>query len=223
MELLSYQQQVLDDLTDFLCRVEQLGNIRQAFKEFWQAQGVVQPEKYLQTIRQVPHVCIKVPTGGGKTFIAANAIKTVFNALAIYMRNEPKAVVWLVPSNAILDQTRRNLADPQHPYRRKIDTQFNGRVAVYTKDDLLQGAGFNASSVHEQLNIFVLSYASFRTSNKEGRKAYQENSNLHTFVHQMAEDNVLADTDESALINVIRSMKPMCIVDESHRVRLFIR
>ncbi len=219
MELLPYQQQVLDDLADFLGRVEQLGNIKEAFKEFWQAQGVVQPETYLQTIKQVPHVCIKVPTGGGKTFIAANAIKTVFDALAIYMRNEPKAVVWLVPSNAILDQTRKNLADPQHPYRRKIDIQFNGRVAVYTKDDLLQGAGFNAASVHEQLNIFVLSYASFRTSNKEGRKAYQENSNLRAFVHQMAEDDVLADTDESALINVIRCMKPLCIVDESHNAR----
>lgn len=219
MELLPYQQQVLNDLASFLQELERRGNVKEAFREFWLQQGVAGPEPYRQSIAQVPHVCIKVPTGGGKTFIAACGMKTIFDALTIYMRDEPRAVVWLVPSNAILEQTVKSLSNPQHPYRRKVNTLFNGRVAVYTKDDLLQGAGFNASSVHEQLNVFVLSYASFRTSNKEGRKAYQENSNLATFVHQMTDDDVLPETDESALINVIRSMKPVCIVDESHNAK----
>lgn len=216
MELLPYQQQVLTDLADFLGFVERQGELRQAFELFWRERGVVKPEPYRNTIAQVPHVCIKVPTGGGKTFIAANAIKTIFDSLTIYMRDEPKAVVWLVPSNAILDQTEKNLVNPQHPYRRKVDTLFNGRVAVYTKNDLMQGAGFNATSVREQLNIFVLSYDSFRTQVKEGRKAFQENSNLDSFARQMKPDDILPDTDESALINVIRTMKPVCIVDESH-------
>jgi type III restriction enzyme len=216
MELLPYQQQVLDDLASFLGELEHYGNAKKAFNEYWLKQGVAKPELYRQSIAKVPQVCMKVPTGGGKTFIAACAMKTVFDALSIYMRNEPQAVVWLVPSNSILEQTVKNLKNSQHPYRRKVDTLFNGRVAVYTKEDLLQGASFNASTVREQLNVFVLSYASFRTSNKEGRKAYQENSNLATFAHQMNDDVILADTDESALINVIRSMKPLCIVDESH-------
>lgn len=216
MELLPYQQQVLTDLADFLGFVEKRGELKEAFDLFWRERGVARPEPYRNTIAQVPHVCIKVPTGGGKTFIAANAIKTIFDSLTIYMRDEPKAVVWLVPSNAILDQTEKNLANTQHPYRRKVDTLFNGRVAVYTKNDLLQGAGFNATSVREQLNIFVLSYDSFRTQVKEGRKAYQENSYLDSFARQMKSDDILPDTDESALINVIRAMKPICIVDESH-------
>ncbi|NTV13454.1 MAG: DEAD/DEAH box helicase family protein [Desulfobulbaceae bacterium] len=216
MELLPYQQQVLTDLADFLCFVERRGELKEAFDLFWRERGVVKPEPYRNTIAQVPHVCIKVPTGGGKTFIAANAIKTIFDGLTIYMRNEPKAVVWLVPSNAILDQTEKNLSNPQHPYRRKVNDLFNGRVAVYTKNDLMQAAGFNATSVREHLNIFVLSYDSFRTQVKEGRKAYQENSNLDSFARQMKSADLLPDTDESALINVIRAMKPICIVDESH-------
>ncbi|MCI5144633.1 MAG: DEAD/DEAH box helicase, partial [Candidatus Electrothrix sp. AR3] len=219
MELLSYQQQVLDDLAAFLQELEGCGNLQQAFQQFWKSQGVARAEPYHSSIAQVPHVCIKVPTGGGKTFIAANAIHTVFSALNIYRRNAPQAVVWLVPSTAILEQTFKNLDDPSHPYRRKLDVLFNGRVAVYGKDQLLQGADFNATSVHEQLNIFVLSYASFRTSNKEGRKAYQENSNLDSFTRQQRPAEVLADTDESALINVLRSMNPLCIVDESHNAR----
>jgi type III restriction enzyme len=216
MELHSYQQLILDDLTGFLVLVESFGNLQQAFERFWLDKGVVRPEKYRNIIPQVPHVCLKVPTGGGKTFIATNAIRTIFDGLEIYLREEPKVVVWLVPSNAILEQTYRNLDNSQHPYRQKLNTLFNGRVEVYGKDDLLQGANFNVSSVREQLNVFVLSYASFRTSNKEGRKAYQENSNLDGFIRSISDEDVLPETDESALINVIRSMRPVCIVDESH-------
>ena len=216
MELHSYQQLVLDDLAGFLTLVESCGNLQQAFERFWTDKGVVRPENYRNIIPQVPHVCLKVPTGGGKTFIATNAIRTIFDGLEIYLRGEPKAVVWLVPSNAILEQTYKSLDDPQHPYRQKLNTLFNGRVEVYGKDDLLQGANFNVSSVREQLNVFVLSYASFRTSNKEGRKAYQENCNLDGFTRLISDEDVLPETDESALINVIRSMRPVCIVDESH-------
>lgn len=216
MELLPYQQQVIRDLADFLAEVERLGDLRQAFARYWQERGIARPEAYRDTIKGVPHLCIKVPTGGGKTFIAANAIKTIFDALSVYARPVPRAVVWLVPSNAILEQAERSLGSPRHPYRRKLDTLFNGRVRVYTKDELLQGAGFNPASVHEHLNIFVLSYASFRTSNKEGRKAYQENTFLASFTHRMQAEECLTGVDESALINVIRAMNPVCIVDESH-------
>ncbi len=216
MELLPYQQQVVCDLTDFLGHVERLGNLKQAFAQYWTERGVARPEPYRESIPQTPHLCIKVPTGGGKTFIAVNAIKPIFDALAIYAREELKTVVWLVPSSAILEQTEKCLGNPQHPYRRKLDNQFNGRVMVYSKKDLLQGAGFNPTSVRENLNIFVLSYASFRTSNKEGRKAFQENSILTAFTHKMEPSEILTDVDESALINVIRSLNPVCIVDESH-------
>lgn len=215
MELLPYQQQVLNNLADFLKEVEIQGDLKKAFRSYWLGRGVARPDSYRQFIPKVPHVCIKVPTGGGKTFIAACAMKTIFDAFAIYMRNEPRAVVWLVPSSAILEQTEKNLKNPQHPYRRKVNSLFNGRVAVYTKQELLQGAGFNASSVREQLSVFVLSYASFRTSNKEGRKAFQE-SDLYSFRSMIQKEDLLPGADESALINIIRSMKPVCIVDESH-------
>jgi type III restriction enzyme len=65
--------------------------------------------------------------------------------------------------------------------------------------------------------VFVLSYDSFRTSNKEGRKAYQQNGNLAAFAEYFKDpDLLLADTDETALINVIRHLNPVVIVDESH-------
>ena len=82
-----------------------------------------------------------------------------------------KAVVWLVPSEAILTQTRKALENPDHPYRQRLDVDFGGRVQVYAKEQALMGQNFTPSAVTEQLSLFVLSYDSFRTSKKEGRKA----------------------------------------------------
>lgn len=61
---------------------------------------------YKTTLPGVPQVCIKVPTGGGRTFLAANAIKPIFESMPGY---HPKAVVWLVPSDVILNQTINTL------------------------------------------------------------------------------------------------------------------
>ena len=77
-----------------------------------------------------------MPTGGGKTFLAANAIEPIFHALGVIQQ---RVVVWLVPSDAILAQTLAALRNPAHPYRQKIDVAFNSRVEIYTKDQLLSG------------------------------------------------------------------------------------
>jgi type III restriction enzyme len=84
---------------------------------------------------------------------------------------------------------------------------------------LLQGANFNPASVSEQLNIFVFNFSSLRINSKkkDDRKIYQQNGALEAFRDSVVEqDLVLPDTDESALINIIRSLNPLVIVDESH-------
>ena len=81
-----------------------------------------------------------------------------------------KAVVWLVPSEAILTQTRKALENPDHAYRQRLDVDFGGRVQVYSKEQALMGQNFTPSAVTEQLSLFVLSYDSFRTSKRKGAK-----------------------------------------------------
>lgn len=218
MELKKYQKQVIDDLKRFLQLLVDGQNIRNAYTALWEEKGMkvgmdgMPP--YNAEISGVPQVCFKVPTGGGKTFLAANAIKPIFDSMP---HMHPKAVVWLVPSDPILLQTYNVLKDKNHDYRKKIDVDFGNRVEVYSKQQLLSGQNFNPVSVNENLSIFVLSYDSFRTSNKEGRKAYQENGNLTAFVKYKNDTNVLLeDTDETALIQVIRMLNPLVIVDESH-------
>ena len=134
-------------------------------------------------------------------------MKTIFDAFAY---DKPKAVVWLVPSITILDQTIKNLKDPSHPYRQKINAHFGNKVEVFDKATLLQGSGFNASSVKEQLNIMVFSFDSLRIKNKEGRKVFQENGYLQSF------ESVLEKDVEITLGEVIKHLNPVVIVDESH-------
>ncbi len=183
MELKPYQQEVINDLSLFLESIQETKNVADAFTNFWtmHPKTPLQPfpgkaiEPYKNNIPQVPHVCVKVPTAGGKTFIACNAIKTIFDA---FHYDRKKAVVWLVPSITILEQTIKNLKNTNHPYREKINSHFGNKVEVYDKQALLQGSSFNATSVQEQLSIFVLSFDSLRAKNKEDRKVYQENGNL---------------------------------------------
>ena len=171
-------------------------------------------QHYKNTIPNAAHVCIKVPTAGGKTFIACNALHTIFSAYSSMM---PKVVVWLVPWSNLLNQTVLALSDPNHPYRQKLNSLFNHRVEVYEKKDLLYGSNFNPSVVKEQLSIIVMSFASLRAKNKEDRKVYQENGQLASFASYYTNTaDLLEDVDETSLINVLRSMQPVIVVDESH-------
>ena len=218
MELKNYQKNVISDLTRFLALLIKKQNIDAAYRALWMEKnvpvGLDGMAGYTSVIPGVPDVCFKVPTGGGKTFLACNAIKPIFDSMP---HERSQAVVWLVPSDSILEQTYRALNNPEHPYRQKIDVDFSGRVEVYSKEQLLSGQNFNPTAVTEQLSIFVLSYDSFRTSKKDGRKAYQENGNLLPFTKRRpSPDTLLPDTDETALIQVVRALNPLVIVDESH-------
>ena len=179
MELKPYQQQVINDLSLFLEQVQETKDVKAAFYNFWTTHPITPLfpfagtaiEPYKNNVPRVPNICIKVPTAGGKTFIACNAIKTIFDA---FVYDKPKAVVWLVPSITILDQTIKNLKDPSHPYRQKINSHFGNKVEIFDKATLLQGSGFNATSIKEQLNIMVFSFDSLRAKNKYGKIDLEE-------------------------------------------------
>jgi type III restriction enzyme len=215
VELKKFQKAVISDLSEYLDFLPKM-SASDAFSAFWAAKDVPLQigEHYRDTLGGVPNVCVKVPTGGGKTFIACASVALIFDSLP---HTKTKAVVWLVPSDSILEQTLTNLQNTAHSYRERLNADFQYRVQVYAKAELLNGQNFSPSSVTQQLSVFVLSYDSFRTSKKEGRKAYQENGNLAAFAEFFGDKSLLlADTDETALINVIRKLNPVVIVDESH-------
>lgn len=226
MELKPYQHKVVKDLEKYLLYLEEQKTASNAFNKYWEDQigeytlnldGTYRGMRpYKDNIPGAIHIAIKVPTAGGKTFIACNALHTINKH---FNQANAKAVVWLVPWSNLLQQTVASLSNPNHPYREKLNSLFGNRVEVYEKDQLLQGANFNPTSVTEQLNIFVFNYSSLRINSrkKEDRKIFQENGALESFRDTIVDSElVLPDTDETALINVIRSLNPIVIVDESH-------
>lgn len=220
MELKNYQKAVMKDLTSYLTHLNDDDNLFKAWKHYWGekniAVGLGGVPAYNNAIAGVPHVCMKVPTGGGKTFMACAAVRRIFDEMP---KEKPKVVVWLVPSDPILLQTTTNLTNPDHPYRQRLNADFAGRVGVYTKDMLLNGQNFSPDTVREMLTVCILSYGSLRidSTKKDVRKVYQENGNLLRFAEYFKDDEaLLADTPDTALIQVLRHLSPVVIVDESH-------
>ena len=118
--------------------------------------------------------------------------------------DKPKVVTWFVPSDTILKQTYKNLNDPSHPYRQKIDSHFGNAVCVVDKEAALFGHGIGPTEIREQLTIFVLSVQSFA-------KLYD---NMTKRVN---------GSDETGLIQVLSYLNPVVIIDESHNFEADLR
>ena len=84
--------------------------------------------------RMVPNVTLKVPTAGGKTYLAVNAVSRIMGR---YLGANHGFVLWIVPNEAIYSQTLKRLKDRQHPYRQALDRAAAGRVRIMEKGDRL--------------------------------------------------------------------------------------
>lgn len=228
MELKKYQQDVITDLEQFIEQLEQDNRLNIAFNNFWEKKGIsltslnnTYLRPYDNSVTNVPHITVKVPTAGGKTFIACNALRTIFNHIPV---NKPRVVAWFVPSDTILKQTYKNLNDPSHPYRQKIDSHFGNAVRIVDKEAALFGQGISPTEIREQLTIFVLSVQSFASNNKEGRRVYRENENLAKYPRLYdSMTHRIEGADETGLIQVLSYLNPVVIIDESHNFEANLR
>ena len=104
MELKNYQRKVIDDLTRYLDLMQETNDIVKAYNMFWKGQnvpvGINGMQPYQNLIPGVPDLCLKVPTGGGKTFLACNAIAPIFDAMPML---KMKAVAGSVRGNSNAD------------------------------------------------------------------------------------------------------------------------
>jgi type III restriction enzyme len=171
-------------------------------------------------------VCLRVPTGGGKTLLAAHAIGT---AVRDYQHAEHGVVLWFVPSTPILDQTLAALKNPRHPYRHALERGDGvgspgvGAVEVLTIEEALRvtPATLNGATV-----VIVATIQGFRVDDTTGRKVYDPlNGQLDDHFRNVPADRV-ADLEKGAdgqparsLENVLRLRRPIVLVDEAHNVR----
>ena len=62
----------------------------------------------LEKLENTPYVCLRLPTGGGKTLLGAYTISTAAQA---FLEQDFPLVLWLVPTNTIRQQTLETLRE----------------------------------------------------------------------------------------------------------------
>ena len=175
--------------------------------------------------RPVPNAVLKVPTGGGKTWLAISAVSQIVGR---YLDRNTGFVLWIVPNEAIYTQTLRHLKDRQHPYRQALDRAAAGRVRIMEKTDPL-----DARDVEANLCLMLLMLQSANRETQDSLKMFQDRGDVHGFLppegeqqaHQAALDrtpNLSAYTGlfpmvKDSLGNALRIIRPVVVLDEGHR------
>ena len=108
LSLKEYQERTLETLTSYYQNCLRLQNANTAFYDLTE-----RPYASVEGLPGMPYVCLRLPTGGGKTFVACHAVGITASELS---KTGSPLVLWLTPSNAIRDQTLNALKNPNHPY-----------------------------------------------------------------------------------------------------------
>lgn len=213
LELKNYQQRSLDDLERFFKRSIQVGATH-AFIE-----QTSRPYKSVRHFPNLPYVCLRVPTGGGKTLMAAHAVGI---AAREYLQAERAVCLWLVPSNAIREQTLAGLKDRSHPFRQALASRFAAPVSVL---NLAEALYVQPGTLAGEAVVIVATLAAFRVEETEGRKVYESAGALMDHFTQLtdAQKELLEREDDGtlpySLANVLRLHRPIVIMDEAHNAR----
>lgn len=220
LELKDYQQRTLHWLRRYFENCRALQSANDAFyrttRELHEGEGrAYRPVKELPGL---PYVCLRLPTGGGKTLVACHAVGVANRHL---LQAEHSLVVWLVPSQAIRAQTLQALRDRAHPYRQALAAEL-GSVAVM---DIGEALYLTKPALDGQTVIVVATMQAFRREDTEGLKVFQSNGHLMSHFQGVPEA-ILRDVERDAegtfdysLANVFRVRKPVVIVDEAHNAR----
>ncbi|MEK7995628.1 MAG: DEAD/DEAH box helicase family protein, partial [Planctomycetota bacterium] len=212
LPLKQYQQNSLSTLTEYLKRARELKDPDVAFYEITRRQY-----RPLSAFRG-PYVCLRVPTGGGKTIMAAHSIGIVTRE---YLNAERALGLWLAPSTTIVEQTRNALKDRNHPYRQALEMNCTGPVSVMTMEEALY---VTRATLETETVIIVCTLQTLRVDDTEGRRIYRESGNLTHHFDRVPEEELqrLGLTDKvnrHTLANVLRLRAPIIIMDEAHNAR----
>ena len=177
----------------------------------------------------LPSFCLKIPTGGGKTLLAAKVVDLVNTH---YRKRQTGLVLWIVPTTQIYNQTLKALKDRDHPYRQQLDMASAGRTLTLEKT-----SGFSPRDVRESLCVLLLMLPSANRETKEQLRMFRDSGGFDRFFP--ADDDVDAhrtllndvpnlDTFEqeggfwgrhakTSLGNTLRLLRPLIILDEGHK------
>ena len=242
MILKDYQKRVLATVREFL---EQMGELREKAAKVRESDPDLTVDWVRSTWEKVssrafqsrknclgeplPSFCLKIPTGGGKTFLATKIVDLVNTH---YRKKRNGFVLWIVPTTQIYNQTLRALRDRDHPYRQVIDIASAGRTLILEKTN-----PFSPLDVHDNLCILFLMLPSANRETKAQLRMFRDSGGFDRFFP--ADEDVRGHTElieripnldafgeengfwgrqvKSSLGNTLRVLQPLIILDEGHK------
>lgn len=213
LSLKIYQKRALASLEAFL-EDARLKGPAQAFEDNVD-KGLVNQYKPMPGQPAVPYVCLRIPTGGGKTVMGAHIIKAA--ADTVLERTHP-LVLWMVPTTQIKTQTLDAFCNPRHPYRQELDETFGGQVAIF---DVADYAQIRPADLGTKVCVVIGTVAALRVTDKEGRKVYEHHEDLEAHFAGSTADLDYLDKGQNgkalaSFANMLKLHGPLVIMDEAH-------
>jgi len=214
MKLKRYQQNAVDTLDQFLDLSKKL-KPRYAFTEI--TDNLYNHEWF----GEVPFVCVRIPTGGGKTIVGCKMVERIM-ATALQHKMDTGIVMWFVPSDAIKTQTLKKFKDPKDWHYETLNKSFDTKFKVFSNEEALT---ITPEDARNNLCIIVASLDAFRkdASIQKKYKVYKENGSLMDHFQNLKDDSMLekdsAKTVINSLANVIRKYNPLIVIDEGHHTQ----
>lgn len=218
----TYQSQVLDSVEAYFKACHELPSPSIAFtattERLWGRGNTYNPLSGFPA--DMPYFCLRVPTGGGKTWLAAKSVALVNTHL---LRCEHSVILWLVPSKPIREQTLRALRERLHPYHNAL--REAGPITVL---DLEEAKSVTRATLDTSTTIIVATRQAFQVEEEECRKVYQSSGALMHHFNNLSptqRDELLTEGEGKdqitpySLANVLRLRRPFVVVDEAHNNR----
>jgi len=226
LSLKDYQKETIAKLGEYCAAVRTASSARRperdAFESITDRNYFVPPG-----FDGVPYVCLRLPTGGGKTLLAAHAVGTVARQL---LGSDSPACLWICPSTTIRDQTLRVLRDkPNDHHYIALRDALGPDVAVVTLEEALQQANLVAGSAPL---VIVTTIQSYRVKDdrsgeeiQANRRIYRDNGYLmrpFENLPQALRAGLAKDENGQvslSLANALWLRAPIVIMDEAHNAR----
>ena len=245
MRLKHYQEKVLNTLKDYLnslndfkAKYEKALDIDPDFGREYDFPKLAFTKTTNRTIysskvnglrEPLPNICLKVPTGGGKTLLACHSVSLIQSS---YLKRRTGLVLWIVPSTQIYRQTIRSLKDRSHPYRQVLDVSSGARTLIKEKTE-----AFSRLDTDENLVVLMLMLPSANRQNKETLKVFRDSGNFTDFFPNeddyQAQQKLLGSIPnldtfgrddqffgrqiKTSLGNTLKVLRPLVVIDEGHK------
>lgn len=246
LSLKTYQQQALASLGRVLLGARDTGSLPAAWAQEQQRQAADNDDALRAMVPyqsgafgDTPCVCLRIPTGGGKTLLASHAIPLMART---WRQADFPVALWLVPSTTIRDQTLRALQQSGHPYRAALEAAYGQALAVL---DLDAAATAAPQDFGRKAIVLVATMQSFRVKQTQGRNVYAFNEAFDphfAYLRGVAPPSAFAALEtvteadlaeheqghltradlgrvKHSLANLLALLRPLVVVDEAHNAK----